>query len=101
MLFELESDNLGSILSENEKVFVMFGASWCGACRMIKPKIKKMATENEQIKFVYVDAEHMTESRGLASPIRNLPTFAAFSGSEVIAKEIGTKSIQSILESLN
>lgn len=100
-MLELENDNLNEILSSNEKVFVMFGASWCGACKMIKPKVKRMAEESEAIQFVYVDAEHMTSSRELAGKLFNLPTFAAFNNGELVEKEPGTKSIDKVLTSLN
>lgn len=100
-MLELENDNLGEILGANEKVFVMFGASWCGACKMTKPKVKRMAGENTNVKFVYADAEFMTESRSLVGKMDNLPTFAAFNSGELVAKEPGTKSIDKVLTSLN
>jgi len=99
-MLELQNDNLNEILSSSEKTFVMFGASWCGACKMSKPKVKRMAGENEDIQFVYADAEHMTESRSLAGKLDNLPTFVAFQNGEVVAKEPGTKSIEKVLETL-
>ena len=43
----------------------------------MKPKFKKLASENEGIQFVIVDAEKFPESRKLAD-VSNLPTFAAF-----------------------
>ena len=100
-MLELENDNLNEILAANDKVFVMFGASWCGACKMTKPKVKRMAGENEAVQFVYADAEFMTESRALVGKMDNLPTFVAFNSGEMVAKEPGTKSIDKVLTSLN
>lgn len=100
-MLELQNDNLKDILNSSEKTFVMFGATWCGACKMTKPKVKRMAGENESIQFVYVDAEFMTESRSLAGKIDNLPTFVAFKNSDMISKEPGAKSIDVVLESLS
>ncbi len=77
MFLELKEDNLQQILSENPKVMVQYGASWCGNCRIMKPKFKKLASENEDIPFYYVDAENLPESRKMAN-VDNLPTFAAF-----------------------
>ena len=56
---------------------VQYGATWCGNCRIMKPKFKKLAGENDDVVFVYVDAEKMPESRKMAT-VDNLPTFAAF-----------------------
>lgn len=77
MFLELEKDNLAEVIASNEIVLVQFSASWCGNCRIMKPKFKKMASENENVPFLMVDAENFTESRKLAN-VDNLPTFAAF-----------------------
>ncbi len=77
MIKELEQDNLSEILSENEVVVVQFSAGWCGNCRLMKPKFKKMATETQNAVFVIADAEKFPQSRKLAT-VDNLPTFATF-----------------------
>ena len=83
MVKELEQDNLGQLVSENETVIVQYSASWCGNCRIMKPKFKKLATENENITFVMADAEKFPESRKLAK-VDNLPTFAIFKNGDFI-----------------
>jgi len=52
-------------------------ATWCGNCRIMKPKFKKLAAENENMEFVLIDAEKFPDSRQLAQ-VDNLPTFATF-----------------------
>jgi len=81
MTQELDQDNLQSLVSENETVVVQYSATWCGNCRIMKPKFKKLATENENVKFVIADAEKFPESRKLAT-VDNLPTFATFKNGE-------------------
>ncbi|TXE07706.1 thioredoxin family protein [Gelidibacter salicanalis] len=77
MVKELEQDNLEQLVSENDTVVVQYSATWCGNCRIMKPKFKKLATENEHMTFVMADAEKFPDSRKLAS-VDNLPTFAIF-----------------------
>lgn len=77
MLIELDNDGLQDLVANNEKVAVQYSASWCGNCRIMKPKFKKLASENENLTFVIVDAEKFPESRKLAN-VSNLPTFATF-----------------------
>ena len=77
MVKELDQDNLTQLISDNDTVVVQYSASWCGNCRIMKPKFKKLSTENENITFVMVDAEKFPESRKLAK-VDNLPTFATF-----------------------
>ncbi len=81
MIQELEQDNLQSIVKENDTVVVQYSATWCGNCRIMKPKFKKLATENEGVTFVMADAEKFPESRKLAT-VDNLPTFATFKNGE-------------------
>lgn len=99
MLQELDQDVLQEIVSNNDTVLVQFSASWCGNCRIMKPKFKKLATENENIPFVLVDAEKYPESRKLAN-VDNLPTFAAFKNGELV-NQVQTNKIDGLIELLN
>lgn len=77
MLLELKEDSLEEFISDEKDVIVQFAAGWCGNCRLMKPKFKKLATETEGFKFILVDAEKYPESRKMAN-VDNLPTFASF-----------------------
>ncbi|MDO5971015.1 thioredoxin family protein [Flavivirga aquimarina] len=77
MVQELSQDNLGELIANNKTVVVQYSASWCGNCRIMKPKVKKLASELEHVTFVIADAEKFPESRQLAT-VDNLPTFATF-----------------------
>ena len=77
MLQEIKDDSLQELVANQPKVIVQYSAGWCGNCRIMKPKFKKMASENEGISFVLIDAEKNPNSRQLAD-VSNLPTFAAF-----------------------
>ena len=77
MLLEIKDDSLQELVANQPKVIVQYSAGWCGNCRIMKPKFKKMATENEGISFILIDAEKNPNSRHLAD-VSNLPTFAAF-----------------------
>jgi|SRR5690606_9294993 len=74
---ELSEDNLQEIINSNDTVVVQYSATWCGNCRIMKPKFKKLASEHEHVKFVVADAEKFPNSRKLAT-VDNLPTFATF-----------------------
>jgi len=77
MIQELEQDNLQTIIASKETVVVQYSATWCGNCRIMKPKFKKLASENENVAFIIADAEKFPDSRKLAN-VDNLPTFATF-----------------------
>ena len=67
----------------DKTVVVQYMAGWCGNCRLMKPKFKKLSGENENVEFILVDAEKYPESRKLAN-VNNLPTFATFKNGEFV-----------------
>lgn len=89
-MIELEKDNLADLLAENKTVIVQYGASWCGNCRLVKPKFKKLAEATPSITFVYADAEKFPNTRSFAE-VNNLPTFALFQEGELRQQTTGSK----------
>ena len=77
MLQELTEDNLAELIVHQPLAFVLYSASWCGNCKIMKPKFKKFSKEVDSVPFFIVDSEKFPESRKLAN-VDNLPTFASF-----------------------
>ena len=99
MLVELNEDTLENTVQNNAKVVVLFSASWCGNCRVMKPKFKKLASENENITFVIIDAELNPISRKMAN-VSNLPTFATFVDGKLL-NETQTNKAEVLIELVN
>ena len=95
MVNELNTDTLQEEIQSNEKVIVQYSAGWCGNCRIMKPKFKKMSSENENIHFLMVDAEKNPNSRKLAN-VSNLPTFAFFKNGKLV-NEVQTNKADVLL----
>ena len=96
MFKELDQDILQEEVNDNETVVVQYAASWCGNCRLMKPKFKKLARENEAASFIIVDAEKFPESRKLAN-VNNLPTFATFRNGKFV-NQVQTNKFESLKE---
>ena len=94
MYQELDTDNLQEHVSSNNTVFVQYAATWCGNCRVMKPKFKRFAGEHDDIPFLVVDAEKYPESRKLAK-VDNLPTFAAFKNGQLV-NQLQTNKMESL-----
>jgi|SRR5690625_454035 len=94
MVKELDQDNLSEVVKNHDKVVVQYMATWCGNCRLMKPKFNKLARETEDVQFVYVDAEKFAESRKLAT-VDNLPTFATFKNGEFV-NQVQTNKFESL-----
>ncbi|WP_034920609.1 thioredoxin family protein [Gillisia sp. CAL575] len=99
MVKELEQDNLQEIIAENGTVMVQYMAGWCGNCRVMKPKFKKLAGENENATFLMVDAEKFPESRKMAN-VDNLPTFAAFKDGKLV-NQVQTNKFELLKDLVN
>ena len=96
MLQELDQDNLAEVVSSNDTVVVQYMAGWCGNCRLMKPKFKKLSSENENTAFILVDAEKYPESRKLAK-VNNLPTFATFKAGNFV-NQVQTNKFENLKE---
>lgn len=101
MFTELTEDKLGELLTSSKKVMVQYGASWCGNCKITKPKFKRMSEEHPDIEFYYVDAEKLPTSRKFAD-VSNLPTFAGFIDGSLVKQNQGNKVeiIQEVLDAV-
>ena len=99
MLTELNTDTLETEINQHETVLVQFSAGWCGNCRIMKPKFKKMATEQTNAKFYMIDAEKNPNSRKLAN-VSNLPTFAYFKNGELV-NQIQTNKTDLLIDFVN
>lgn len=101
MFTELTEDTLQEELGKSQKVMVQYGATWCGNCKITKPKFKRMAEENPEIAFFYVDAEKLPNSRQFAD-VSNLPTFAGFIDGKLVKQNQGNKVeiIQDVLDAV-
>ena len=96
---ELTQDNLKEIIDSHKNVIVQYGATWCGMCKIIKPKFKALSENNPDVEFYYVDAENFPASRDLAD-IQNLPTFAGFKDGKLV-KQAASSNENTIKEILN
>ncbi|MFY7664495.1 MULTISPECIES: thioredoxin family protein [Flavobacterium] len=99
MLVELTADNLSELVAQNAKVVVQYSASWCGNCRIMKPKFKVMSEQHTDKVFAIVDAEKFPESRKLAN-VSNLPTFATFVDGKLV-DQIQTNKVEGLTNLVN
>ncbi len=95
----LDQDNLQEIITGNDTVVVQYMASWCGNCRVMKPKFKKLAGENENTVFILADAEKFPESRKMAT-VDNLPTFATFKNGAFV-NQVQTNKFENLKDLVN
>jgi len=87
-------------ISNHNKVIVKYYADWCGSCRLISPKYKRLS-EDERFKgiaFLDIDAEKNPEARKKGE-VKNLPTFAVFKDGQLVTSLSASKE-ESVVELL-
>ena len=87
-----------SALGSNPLTVVKYYDDWCGSCKLISPKFRRMS-EDERfsgVHFLEVNAEENPDARHKAG-VNNLPFFATFKGIE-LAEGVATSKEESILE---
>lgn len=71
-------------LENNDKIAIKFYADWCGSCKLIAPKYRKLSDKEDysDITFLDVNAEENPEMRKWAG-VNNLPFFATVEKGEL------------------
>lgn len=98
---KIDDSTFESELSNNAKVIVKYYADWCGSCKLIAPKFRRLS-EDERFKgysFLEVNAEENEIARKLAG-VDNLPFFAAFKDGKLLEGKATSKE-EKIVELLD
>ena len=93
MALTLATDqNFNQLLQDNSLVLVKYYADWCGNCKLIAPKVRRISEEEQYagITCVDINAEENPEARKTAG-VDNLPYFAAFKNGELVGGSAASK----------
>ena len=72
------------------KKILYFTATWCGPCKVLKPKIQAMQS---QLPITILDVDTNSEAVGKYS-IRNVPTIIVTNGNNEIGRLVGNNITQ-------
>lgn len=92
-VYDEDKHNIHDTIRSGKSVCIQFSAKWCGPCKRITPNMNKLAEENKNITFYYVDVDEWEEISGEGENgfnVSQLPTFVFYKdGNEVRSRITG------------
>ncbi len=98
---KVTEQNFNEMMASGLPVMIDFGATWCGPCKALAPRVEEIAAEYEG--KAIVGTADVDECPDLAAQfrIRNVPTVLFFKGGEVKDKSVGLVAKETLAEKLN
>lgn len=100
MIKVITKENYAAEVEQSDKpVLLDFWAEWCGPCRMLAPIIDEIAAERDDIIVGKVNVDDQP-SLAIRFGISSIPTVLLVQHTDVVAKCIGYREKQSLLDAL-
>lgn len=100
---QLTDQDFKSTIESDEKVIIKYFADWCGSCKLIAPKYKRLSDDERfsGITFLDINAEENDEARKAAG-VDNLPFFATFQNGKLVEGSATSKvdKVEELLQKL-
>lgn len=100
---KVTEENFNAIINTGKPVMIDFGATWCGPCKALAPRIEEL--EKEYDGRAVIGTADVDECSDLAARfrIRNVPTVLFFkAGSDQpVDKSVGLVAKETLAEKLN
>ena len=100
MIKVITKENYVAEVEQSDKpVLLDFWAEWCGPCRMLAPIIDEIAAERDDIVVGKVNVDDQP-ALAVRFGISSIPTVLLVQHTDVVAKCIGYREKQSLLDAL-
>ena len=100
---KVTEQNFNEMIASGKPVMVDFGATWCGPCKALAPRIEEIEKEYEG--KAMIGTADVDECSDLAAKfrIRNVPTVLFFKGGsdQPVDKSVGLVAKETLTEKLN
>ena len=98
---KITEQNFDELLGSGKAMMIDFGATWCGPCKALAPRVEEIEKEYEG--RAIIGTADVDECSDLAAQfrIRNVPTVLFFKGGQPVDKSVGLVAKESLTEKLN
>ncbi len=98
---KVTEQNFDELMNSGKPVMIDFGATWCGPCKALAPRVEEIAAEYEG--KAIVGTADVDECSDLAARfrIRNVPTVLFFKNGQAVDKSVGLVAKETLAEKLD
>ena len=94
-LLEANNDNFSELIAGDDFKLVLFGATWCGPCKMYHPVVHEFAEKHPDVKILANDVDISTNAAA-SFGIASVPTTVAYKGGKEVARTSGMMPLEEL-----
>lgn len=95
---EITKEEFKEKIKNGDKFLVDFWASWCGPCKLMKPRFEKAGENSEDVSFFTFDVEKDVEFISSEIGISSVPTIKGFNGGKETYSGVGLMTINQLID---
>lgn len=90
-IVHITKENFRDVINSDKLVLVDFFATWCGPCKMLGPIVEQISEERDDVIIAKCDIDECMDF-AQEFGIMSVPTMILFKNGAEVAKEIGLKT---------
>jgi len=90
MLIDFNDDDFNSKVKREDISILLYSASWCSPCKVLKPIMEKLSDEfKDKANFYYADIDEKAINSASAAAVRGVPTIVVYKKGVEVARKVG------------
>ena len=96
-MLKITDNEIDNLLKSNKNVLIKYSAAWCNPCKTLSPILESVQKDNSDILIIEADVTENEKSTKKYN-IKNVPTCILVSNGEEVARFMGTKTSDKVIE---